>query len=143
MSVEENKAKSRRFFETVGDASDVETGKELLVPEYRHHDPQMPPFMKESRDAYLSHLPMYRASFPDLTCSVDDMIAEGDKVVTRWTIRGTHQGDLMGIPPTGKRIEVSGITMHPFVDGKIVEGWTNVDMLGMLQQLGVVPAPGQ
>lgn len=142
MSVEENKAKARRFFETVGDASDVEAGKDLLIPEYRHHDPQLPPFMLESRDAYLSHLPVFRVSFPDLRCTVDDMLAEGDKVATRWAIRGTHRGDLMGIPPTGKQIEVPGITIHHFVDGKIAEGWTNVDMLGMLQQLGVAPSPG-
>jgi len=71
------------------------------------------------------------------------MVAEGDKVATRWTMTGTHQGELMGIPPTGVRITVTGISMSRFADGKLAEGWNSYDILGMMQQLGVIPLPGE
>ena len=71
----------------------------------------------------------------------EDQIAEDDKVVTRWTAVGSHQGELMGIPPTGRRVTVTGITINRIVGGKIMETWNNYDALGQLQQLGVVPPP--
>ena len=83
--------------------------------------------MQHSRDAYIGHLPMFYEAFPDLRVTVEDMLAEGDKVATRWTIRGTHQGELMGIPPTGKQVEASGITIHRVSGGKSWRGgrsWT-------------------
>ena len=80
-----------------------------------------------------------RAAFPDLHYAIEDMIAEGDKVVTRYTITATHQGELMGIPPTGEQGTVTGITIHRIADGKIMEGWSNWDALGMMQQMGVIP----
>ena len=86
---------------------------------------------------------MYRSAFPDMQLTIEDQIAEGDKVVTRWTARGTHQGELMGIPPTGKQATVTGITVGRVANGKFVESWSNFDALGMMQQLGVVPVPGQ
>ena len=143
MSVEGNRAVARRFFTEVANGGNLEVAKEFMPPEYHHHDPGLPPQLLGSRDAYIGHFPMYTAAFPDLSTTVDDMIAEEDKVVTRWTIRGTHNGELMGIPPTGKSVAASGITIQRFADGKIVEGWTNFDTLGILQQLGVVPSPGQ
>ena len=75
--------------------------------------------------------------------TVEDLIAEGDKVVTRWRARGTHQGELMGIPPSGNPVEVTGITIHRIEGGKVVETWANYDALGMMQQVGAVPEPGQ
>jgi predicted ester cyclase len=86
---------------------------------------------------------MYLTAFPDLHFTIEDIIAEGDTVVVRQTARGTHQGDLMGIPPTGKQVSGTGITITRVVNGKAVEDWFNGDDLGLLQQLGVVPVPGQ
>ena len=82
---------------------------------------------------------MYIRAFPDLHFVLNQMIASGDYVVTRWTATGTHRGDLMGIPATGKQVTVSGITISHVKNGKVVEEWSNWDTLGMLQQLGVVP----
>jgi steroid delta-isomerase-like uncharacterized protein len=84
---------------------------------------------------------MFFDAFPDLNVTVEDEIAEGEMVVTRWTIRGTHQGDLEGIAPPGQQIELEGITIHRIEGGKIVEEWERYDNLGMMQQLGAVPSP--
>jgi steroid delta-isomerase-like uncharacterized protein len=92
---------------------------------------------------YKQLVTMYLAAFPDLHLTIEDQIAEGDKVVIRWTAHGTHKGNFMGIPPTGKEAVVTGITIDRFANGKTVEAWNNSDDLGLLQQLGVVPAPGQ
>jgi steroid delta-isomerase-like uncharacterized protein len=142
MSIEANRGMARRFFTEVANGGNLEVAKDLLVADYRHHDPGLPPELLSSRDAYIGHFPVYTTAFPDLSTTVEDMIAEGDKVVTRWTIRGTHNGELMGIPPTGTPIAASGITIQRFADGKIVEGWTIFDTLGILRQLGVVPSLG-
>jgi steroid delta-isomerase-like uncharacterized protein len=83
------------------------------------------------------------AAFPDVQLIQEDLIAEGDQVVERWTIRGTHQGHFQGIPPTGKRVTYTGIDIFRIVDGKLVLVGQSVDRLGMLQQLGIIPAPGQ
>jgi steroid delta-isomerase-like uncharacterized protein len=81
------------------------------------------------------------AAFPDFAVTVEDAVAEGDKVALRVTIRGTHQGALMGTPPTGKPIAISGMSLWRIADGKIVERWESADMLGLMQQLGVIPSP--
>ena len=86
---------------------------------------------------------MYRIAFPDVHFTIDDLIAEGERVVIRWTVTGTHKGELQGIAPTGKHVTVTGMVMSRFVKGKVEEDWINFDALGLLQQLGVVPAPGQ
>ena len=86
---------------------------------------------------------MYRTAFPDMRITIEDQVAEGDKVVTRWTASGTHQGDLMGIDPTGRRATVTGITIDRISGGKVEETWTNFDAMGMMQQLGVIPSPEQ
>ena len=84
---------------------------------------------------------MMRAAFPDLQYTVEDQIAEGDKVVTRYTASGTHRGELMGIAPTGSRVEITGISITRVEDGKIEEIWETHDALGMMRQLGVIPSP--
>ncbi len=142
MTSGDNKTIARRFFEEVAGGGHLDRAAELMAGDYRHHDPGLPPEMRGSRDAYVGHFPMYTAAFPDLRTTVDDLVAEGDKVAIRWTIAGTHNGELMGIPPSGKRINCSGITIQRIADGKIVEGWTNFDALGMLQQIGAIPSPG-
>lgn len=143
MSTEENKALARRFFAEVADGRHLDRAAEMMAADYRHHDPGMPPELQTSRDTYINHFPMFTTAFPDLRTTIDDVIAEGDRVAVRWAITGTHNGELMGIPPTGKRINCSGITIQRIAGGKIVEGWTIFDTLGMLQQLGVAPSPGQ
>ena len=75
--------------------------------------------------------------------TVDDLVAEGDKVVVRWTFRGTHPGEFQGVPPTGKQVTIIGISIFRIVGNKVVEDWTIIDLLGLLQQLGVIPPPGQ
>lgn len=86
---------------------------------------------------------MFMSAFPDTKMTVEQQIAEGDKVVTRWKAQGTHKGELMGIPPTGKQVTVTGISIERIVGGMIVESWEEFDQMGMMQQLGVIPAPGQ
>jgi predicted ester cyclase len=85
---------------------------------------------------------MFRTGFPDIKVTVEDLVAEGEKVVARWTWRGTNQGEFQGMSPTGKQVTGSGISIHRFANGKFAEAWVNFDTLGMLQQLGVIPAMG-
>jgi steroid delta-isomerase-like uncharacterized protein len=102
-----------------------------------------PPGAAPGREGVKQYVTLFRTAFPDLRATVDDVIAEGDRVVTRWTSRGTHQGELMGIPASGKRVTFSGITINRVSGGKVVEDRTNFDQLGLMQQLGAIPAPGQ
>jgi predicted ester cyclase len=85
---------------------------------------------------------MMRTAFPDMHITIEDIITEGDKLVQRWVAQGTHKGELMGIVPTGKQVTITGINISRIVGGKLVEDWTEADMLGMMQQLGVIPPPG-
>ena len=85
---------------------------------------------------------MFYAAFPDLHTTFEDQIAEGDKVVARVTIRGTHQGEFQGIPATGKEVAFGGILIDHYQDGKVVEHWVQMDMMGLMQQLGAIPTPG-
>ena len=85
----------------------------------------------------------FRTAFPDVQFTIEDIIAEGDKVVGRVTWRGTHQGELMGIQPTGKKVTVEGIDIIHFAGGKAVENWFSGDTLGMMQQMGAIPTPGE
>jgi steroid delta-isomerase-like uncharacterized protein len=139
MSTEENKVIERRFTEEVWNRGNLAVVDELMSADYNSHDPTMPPGSAGFKQFVL----MYRSAFPDVHLTIEDQMAEGDKVVSRWTARGTHQGELMGIAPTGKQVTVTGMNIERIVGGKLVEGWSNYDTLGMLQQLGVIPAPGQ
>jgi steroid delta-isomerase-like uncharacterized protein len=111
---------------------------ELVAPDYVGHDPAQPEM--HGTEGIKEFITGYLAGFPDGRITIDGQFAEGDMVATRWTGRGTHQGELRGIPPTGKQVTVSGITISRVKNGKVVEEWSNWDTLGMLQQLGVVPA---
>jgi steroid delta-isomerase-like uncharacterized protein len=86
---------------------------------------------------------MYFSAFPDTQITIEDLLAEGEKVSTRWTARSTHQGDMMGVPPSGNRVEVPGITISRIEGGKIVEEWDNYDALGMMQSIGAIPEQEQ
>jgi steroid delta-isomerase-like uncharacterized protein len=142
MSTEENKALVRRVFEQGWNAANLDLFDEINVPDYVLHDPSVPEDVR-GIDGIKRFASMYLRAFPDLHFTVEEQIAEGDKVVTRWTSSATHQGELMGIPPTGNRTGVSGITISRISEGKLVEDWNNWDTLGLMRQLGVVPEPGQ
>jgi steroid delta-isomerase-like uncharacterized protein len=141
MSTEQNKAIARRFFDEVCNARKLEVANELFSADHTYTDPSIPgiPAGPEGQKQLVS---TYQTAFPDAHWHVEDMIAEGDKVVTRWTGSGTHKAVLQGnppIPPTGRQVTVPGVWVHRIAGGKIVESWNVWDTLGMLQQLGVVP----
>lgn len=138
MSVEENKAIFRRIVEEGFNKGNLAIVDELVATNHVNHTDNV-----HGPEEYKQFITMYRTAFPDLHMTIEDQIAEGDKVVNRWTSRGTHKGDLMGIPPTGKQTTVTGMYVARIIGGKIVEEWGNFDALGMMQQLGVVPPPGQ
>jgi len=139
MSTEDNKANARRFIEEVWNRGNLAVIDEITSPNYVDHDPAMTVQGIEGLKQFVS---MYLTAYPDTHFTIEDQIAEGDTVVTRWTAHGTHKGPLMGIPPTGKQVTVTGITIDRFANGKGVESWVNYDALGMMQQLGVVPSMG-
>lgn len=138
MSVDENKAVVRRFnaitqqFFRGGDVNGLE---EVCAPDFVHHGPGMPPDLAGLKQM----APVFRTAFPDIELVTEDLVAEGDRVVDRVTVRGTHRGEFMGIPPSGKRFEMQEIHIARIVDGKIVERWTQFDMFGLLQQIGGIP----
>jgi steroid delta-isomerase-like uncharacterized protein len=136
--LEENKALARRFAEDILNPGNVDTVEEVYSPDYVGHDPAMPEDVRGAEGAK-EFYGMYINAFPDAEITIEDQVAEGDKVVTRWTARGTHQGELLGVPPSGNRVEVTGITVSGIEGGKIVEEWDNYDALGMMQQIGAVP----
>jgi steroid delta-isomerase-like uncharacterized protein len=138
MSVEENKAIFRRIVEEGFNKGNLAIVDELVATNHVNHTDNV-----HGPEEYKQFITMYRTAFPDLHMTIEDQIAEGDKVVNRWTSRGTHKGDLMGIPPTGKQTTVTGMYVARIIGGKIVEEWGNLDALGMMQQIGVVPPPGQ
>jgi steroid delta-isomerase-like uncharacterized protein len=137
MSSEQNKLIVRRLLEEPwkGDLGVVD---ELIDPNYVGYDPSIPEPLR-GPDGFKENVSTYRAAYSDARIIVEDQIAEGDKVATRWTARGKHDGDLMGVAPTGKQVTVSGLTFSRLANGKVVEGYTNWDTFGMMQQFGVVP----
>lgn len=138
MQPEENKAITRRFLEEIFAGGNLELVEELFAPDFVLHDPSVPQEVR-GVEALKQYVTMYRTAYPDTRFTVEDQIAEGDRVVTRWTGQGTHQGELMGVPPTGKQVTVTGIELDRISGGKIEETWVNYDALGMMQQLGIVP----
>lgn len=135
---EANKAIARREIEELFHKGKFDVAKELIGPDYVGHDAALPEPTR-GPEGVKQAVTGYRNAFPDLKVTIEDQIAEGDRVVTRWSARGTHEGDLWGIAPTGKQATVTGISIERIVGGKIVEGWTSWDTLGLMQQLGVVP----
>ena len=141
MSTQENKVIARRFIQVWGQGS-LDTLDELAAPNFSVYYPVLNQPMY-GPEAFKQLLMGTRSAVPDAAIECLDEIAEGDKVVVRWTVHGTHQGVFLGIPPTGKRVTWSGITIYRIVDGKVVEERGEEDALGLMQQLGVIPAPGQ
>jgi steroid delta-isomerase-like uncharacterized protein len=139
---ESNKAISRRVVEEVFNKGRLEAADELVTRDFVGHDPALPEPMR-GPDGLRAQAEGYRSAFPDMRITIEDEIAEGDRVVTRWIARGTHEGELFGIPATGKQATVTGITIDRIIDGHIVETWNNWDTFGLLQQLGAIPAMAQ
>ena len=136
---EANKALIRRFFEEVWSTGDLSRRDAFLDAGYRGHMAgAAEPIDREGWTAWFQG---FRTAFPDARFTVEDMIGEGDRVAARLTMRGTHLGPLNGVPPTGRAVVVSGMSIERVADGRIVEGWNENDALGLLQQLGVLPPP--
>ena len=135
---EGNKLVIRRSFEELWNKGNLSLADELFTPNYEHHDASSPDFGR-GPESEKKRAALYRTAFPDLQLTIEDIIAEGQTVVARWSCRGTHKGDLSGIAPTGKQVTISGVSIARFTNGKMVEGWVNWDALGLMQQLGVVP----
>ena len=145
MSTEENKMAIRRLTDEALNQGNMDVLDHVLADTFTYHDPANPGVT--SRDDYKQFVAALRTTFPDIHFTIEDEVADGDQLAIRWTMRGTHRGDLVmpagPIPPTGKQVQVSGITLIRFTEGKVVEEWQNADNLGFLQQLGVIPTPGQ
>ena len=137
MSTEENKALVRRFVEEFWNEGNTGAVDELMAPGAEIHMPTGETLDLEGLKGFAS---AWRGSFPDWYSTFEELVAEGDTVAERWTGRGTHLGELQGIPPTGKRVEVPGSVFYRIVEGKIVEFRGQLDMMGMMQQLGVMPS---
>jgi len=128
----------RRLIQEAFNEGRLETVDEVVASTFVGHDPALPEPI-HGIEAEKDLIAGYRRAFPDLSITIDEVIAEGDKVVTRWTARGTNLGDLWAIEPTGKAATVTGMSIDRFEHGRIVEAWTNWDTLGLMQQLGVIP----
>ena len=135
---EHNKAIVRRLVEELWNKGNLSVADELFAPNYEHHDASTLDFGR-GPESEKKRATLYRTAFPDVRLMIEDIIAEGEIVMTRWSCRGTHKGDLSGIAPTGKQITISGVTIARLANGKMAEGWVNWDALGLMQQLGVVP----
>jgi steroid delta-isomerase-like uncharacterized protein len=133
------KRMSRLIFEEVWNGKNLAAIDELMAADYVHHDPQSPKF-SEGREGYKQLVAHYLNAFPDSHFTIDDEVQEGDTAVTRWTVTGTHKGDLPTLPASGKTFSVTGITVARLKDGKFVESWNNWDALGLMQQLGSTSA---
>lgn len=139
---EQNKTIVRRLFDELWNKGNLPVADELIAPTYAHHDASTPDFGR-GPESEKKRATLYRTAFSDLRLTVEDMIAEGETVVARWSCRGSHKGDLNGMAATGKQFVISGVSVVRFSGGKMVEGWINWDALGLMQQLNVVPELGK
>jgi steroid delta-isomerase-like uncharacterized protein len=137
----QNAELSRRIFEDVWNRKNLGAIDDLIAADYIHHDPNSS--VAGGIDGYKQFVDLYMSAFPDAYFTIHDAFTEGQNEVTRWTVAGTHEGELAGIPRTGRSISVTGISIARIANGKIIESWNNWDALGMMQQLGVVPAPAK
>jgi predicted ester cyclase len=141
MSTEQNKAIARRYAEELRDfwrSGDLSFVDRIFDSNYIQHVPGVPSSMSVKQI-----FAALRAGIPDFQTTIEDLIAEGDRVAVRISWEGTHKGELMGIPPTGKHVKVTEMQIYRMANGKIVERWVETDVLGMMQQLGIIPTPEQ
>ena len=138
---EENKDIVRRVYAEIVESGNMGVADDLLAPDYANRSPM--PGEPPGREGEKERVGLTRAAFPDATLTIEDMIAEGDRVAVRRTFRGTHKGEFMGIAPTGKQVAISGISIFRIAEGKVVEGWVEPGYVGILHHLGAVPTQGQ
>jgi steroid delta-isomerase-like uncharacterized protein len=132
---EQNKTLARRWFEDLFSRGNLDAANEILSAEFVDHLTHEDERGLEELKHYVS---IYRSAFPDIQDSVEDIVAEGDKVVVRWTSSGIHQGEFMGVAPTGRHVTFTGMRLFRIADNKIVESWVNIDERGLQEQLGAV-----
>jgi steroid delta-isomerase-like uncharacterized protein len=140
MSIEKHKELVRRYSEQFWGGGDADAADKLFSPDLTDHAPAVPeqsPGPQGQREAFEA----FHRAFPDLRVTTEDLVAEGDRVVLRWSARGTHRGELGGIPATGKQVTLKGIDILRIENGRIAERWAEYDNLGLMQQLGVAPTP--
>lgn len=135
------KALVTRFHDEVWENGNFDVLEELLAADYVEHNPAIP-YEVRGREAYRENVEMFRTAFPDLTFEQEDVLVDGEKVVTRQTVSGMHEGPFMDADPTGETVEASGIAIWRIEDGQISETWVQADILGMMQQIGLVPEMG-
>jgi steroid delta-isomerase-like uncharacterized protein len=136
---EENKMLERRAIEEIWNRGNYDLVDEIIASDYLGHSSN-PATETHGPEGVKQFYMALRSAFPDIRFAIEDQVAEGDKVATRWTARATHNGEFQGIPPTGNRGELTGITIDRIAGGKIVECWTEIDDLRLLQQLGLIPS---
>ena len=142
MSTEQNKAIVRQMVEEIFNRGNMSRADEFLAADFVERE-ELPPGMPPGREGVKLMTTMFRSAFPDFKATIDDLIAEGDKVAIRMTWSGTHKGEFMGIPPTGKSVSFGVFDVIRIAGGKFVEHWGLMDSMAMMQQLGAMPAPGQ
>ena len=140
MSTEDNKALVQRMIQMQVNG-DLNTVDQIITPNWVDHQPPMP--IPQGYEGFKQLTLAFRSAFPGFQVEIEDMLAEGDKVAARFRLRGTNTGSFQGMPPTGKAVNVTATGIFRVVDGKGTDNWVNLDALGLLQQLGIVPAPGQ
>jgi steroid delta-isomerase-like uncharacterized protein len=142
MLAEERKAFVRRQIDELWNKGNLEAAEECFTSDFVSHDPASPEEIR-GPEGFKQNVAAVRAAFPDFHMRIVDQVAEGDRVVTRYVTTGTQEGELAGIPPTGRRVEVAGMGIDYFRGGKIRESWEYYDVLSLMQQLGVIPYPEQ
>lgn len=145
MSIEDNKEVVRRYYEEAFNEGRTDLLEELIAEDVVNHDPvsdeTLTPEEARGFEGFVRHVEAAREAFPDATVTIEDVIAEGDEVLVRFTFEGTHEGRFVGIEPTGNRVEGTNMVLMRLEDGKIVERWEESDSLDLLRQLGVLPPP--
>jgi steroid delta-isomerase-like uncharacterized protein len=142
MTSEEQKALVRRFWEEVFNHKRLERADAYVAQDYLDHG-ALPGQGPGLEGAKRQRWALYFVAIPDLHATIDDMVAEDDKVSVRFTVTGTQVGELMGVPPTGRRFDVGAMCIYRIVEGKVAEQWEQIDMLGLMRQLGAIPTPAQ
>lgn len=140
MSIEENKAIVRRFYDALLNEKSLDRLDEFVAQDYIDHAalPGQAPGLEGAKQRWA----MWLTAVPDLRSTINDMFGEGDRVLARWTGEGTHQGRLLGIPPSGRHLRFGGMSIFRVAEGKVAEQWEELDKVNLMQQLGVLPEPG-
>jgi steroid delta-isomerase-like uncharacterized protein len=138
MSADDNKSLNLRWIQAFNER-DWATEAACRAPDYVAHLSGMPGPL--DADSWAAFIGAFTAAFPDAQISIDGSVAERDTVANRWTLTATHRGDFQGVPPTGRQVTMAGIEYNRFVDGKVAEHWGQFDVLGVMQQIGALPAP--